>query len=226
MRDKMRLGVLVSGRGTNLQSILDGCATGSIPAEVVVVVSNRPGVLALDRATAAGVPACCVDYRKYGKWPESKPDYERDVLAELRRHNVELVVCAGYDRLVGDTLMQAFSQRIINIHPALLPSFPGLHAQRDALQYGVKVSGATVFFVDPAVDGGPIIVQEAVPVRDDDTEDSLSQRILEVEHRILPAAITLIATGKTRIEGRKVHVAAQTETGRPPALPERRRHFR
>ncbi len=206
MGGRLRLGVLVSGRGTNLQAILDGCKSGAIPASVEVVVSNRPSVLALDRARSAGVPTACVDFTAYGKWPESRPRYEQDLVAVLRGHQVELVVCAGYDRLAGDVLMSAFPGRIINIHPALLPSFPGLHAQRDALAYGVKVSGATVFFVDPTVDGGPVIIQEAVPVREDDTEESLSERILEVEHRILPAAITLIAQGRTKIEGRRVRV--------------------
>ncbi len=205
----LKLGILVSGRGTNLQSILDGCATGTIPAQVAVVLSNRPSVQALDRARAAGVPALTVDYKSYGKWPQSKPRYEEDLVKVLQANHVELVVCAGYDRLAGDTLIGAFPGRIINIHPALLPSFPGLHAQRDALAYGVKVSGATVFFVDPTTDGGPVIVQEAVSVLEDDTEESLSQRILEAEHRILPAAITLIAEGRVRVEGRKVRVAEQ-----------------
>lgn len=206
MSEKLRLGVLVSGRGTNLQSILEGCASGNIPAQVSVVVSNRPDVPALDRASSFGIPAVCVNYKHYGKWPESKPQYEADLVAELRRHGAELIVCAGYDRLTGDVLMEAFPTRIINVHPALLPSFPGLHAQRDALNYGVKVSGATVFFVDPTVDGGPVIIQEAVPVQEDDTEESLARRILEVEHRILPAAITLIAEGRVKVEGRRVRV--------------------
>jgi len=209
MSEKLRLGVLVSGRGTNLQSILDGCQAGTIPATVAVVVSNRPGVLALDRAAKAGVPSVTVDYKSYGKWPASKAAYEADLVEVLRSHRVELVVCAGYDRLAGETLINAFPGKIINVHPALLPSFPGLHAQRDALEYGVKVSGATVFFVDPTVDGGPVIAQEAVPVLEDDTEETLSQRILQVEHRILPLAITLIAEGRVKIEGRRVKVRAK-----------------
>jgi len=212
MSGKMRLGILVSGRGTNLQSILDGCSAGIIPASVAVVVSNRPGVLALDRAKVAGVPAVTVNHKEYGKWPESKPHYEADLVQALKDHGAELVVCAGYDRLAGDTLMQAFPGRIINVHPALLPSFPGLHAQRDALEYGVKVSGATVFFVDPTTDGGPVIIQEAVPVAEDDTEETLSKRILEAEHRILPAAITLIASGRVRLEGRRVRIVTQEAT--------------
>ncbi len=203
----LKLGVLVSGRGTNLQSILSGCDSGNVPASVEVVVSNRPDALALQKAQAKGVPAYCVSFKEYGRWPECKPQYEQKVVEVLRQHGAELVVCAGYDRLAGDVLMGAFPGRIINIHPALLPSFPGLHAQRDALLYGAKVSGASVFFVDPSVDGGPVIVQEAVPVLEDDTEESLSQRILQVEHRILPLAITLIAQGRTRIEGRRVRIS-------------------
>ena len=202
----LRLGVLVSGRGTNLQAILDGSGSGEIPATVEVVVSNRPGVPALERAAQKGVSALCVSHKDYGRWPECKPRYEKRLIEVLREHRVELVVLAGYDRLAGPDLMSAFPGRIINVHPALLPSFPGLRAQRDALEYGVKVSGATVFFVDSSVDGGPIIVQEAVPVLEDDTVESLSARILEVEHRILRRAITLIAQGRTQVEGRRVRV--------------------
>ena len=203
----LNLGVLVSGRGTNLQAVLDGCGNGTIPARVRVVVSNRPGVMALKRAEAKGVPSYCVDFKAYGRWPDCRPRYEEDVVRILREHGVELVVLAGYDRLAGEVFLRAYPGAIINIHPALLPSFPGLHAQRDALAYGVKVSGATVFFVDPSVDGGPIIVQECVPVLEDDTEETLSSRILEVEHRILPRAISLIAQGRVRIEGRRVRIS-------------------
>jgi len=205
-RASLKLGVLVSGRGTNLQAILDGCESGRIPASVEVVVSNRPGVPALRRAEAKAVPACCVNFKEFGRWPDCKPQYEEKVVEVLKQRVVELVVLAGYDRLAGDVLMGAFPGRIINVHPALLPSFPGLHAQRDALMYGAKVSGATVFFVDPTVDGGPIIVQDAVPVQEGDTEETLSLRILQVEHRILPLAIALIAQGRTRIEGRVVRI--------------------
>jgi phosphoribosylglycinamide formyltransferase-1 len=203
---KLRLGVLVSGRGTNLQAILDGCAEGRIPAEVAVVISNRPGVPALDRAARRDVPALTVPHASYGKWPSCRPAYERDLVRVLNDHDVQLVVCAGYDRLAGETLIEAFQGRIINIHPALLPSFPGLHAQADALAYGVKVTGATVFFVDESLDGGPIIAQEAVRVEEGDTVESLSARILEVEHRLLPEAITLIAEGRTALEGRRVRI--------------------
>ncbi len=202
----LTLGVLVSGRGTNLQAVLDGCENGVIPVKVGVVISNRPGALALDRAKAKGVPAFCVPHKKFGRWPDARPQYEKEVVEILRSHGVGLLVLAGYDRLVGEDILEAFSHRIINIHPALLPSFPGLSGQKDALEYGCKVAGATVFFVDPTMDGGPIIAQEAVPVLEEDTAESLSARILQAEHRILPKAITLIAQGRTRIEGRRVRI--------------------
>lgn len=202
----MPVGVLVSGRGSNLQAILDGCESGQIPAVVRVVISNRPGVPALDRAKARGVPAICVNPRDFGKWPDCRPEYERTVVGILKSYKVDLVVLAGYDRLVGPDLLEAFPLRVINIHPSLLPAFPGLNAQAQALEYGVKVAGATVFFVDESVDGGPIIIQEAVPVLEDDTVESLSSRILQAEHRILPKAISLIAQGKVRVEGRRVRI--------------------
>ena len=202
----LSIGVMVSGRGTNLQAILDGCENGSIPGQVTVVVSNREGAMALDRAAAKGIPAIVISHRSFGKWPACKPQYEKKVVQILKEHGVELLVLAGYDRLVGDDILQAFPSRIINIHPALLPSFPGLTAQADALSYGVKVAGATVFFVDPTMDGGPIIAQEAVTVDEKDTVETLSAKILEVEHRILIRAVALIANGRTIIEGRRVTI--------------------
>lgn len=207
------LGVLVSGRGTNLQAILDGCEDGSIPARVEVVISNRPGVPALDRAYAKGVPAFVVEPGEYGKWPGCKPAYERKLVEILKAHGVELVVLAGYDRLVGETFLEAFPMKVINVHPSLLPAFPGLNAQKQALDYGVKVAGASVFFVDLTVDGGPIITQGACPVYEDDTAETLSQRILEIEHRILPEAITLIAQGRVRVEGRRVKILPAPQAG-------------
>ena len=200
------LGVLVSGRGTNLQTILDRCEAGSIPARVEVVISNRRGAPAIDRAAAKGVPVFVVEPRQYGKWPACKRAYEEKLVEILLSHGVELVVLAGYDRLAGETLLDAFPMRVINIHPSLLPAFPGLGAQKQALDYGVKIAGASVFFVDLSVDGGPIIVQGACPVHENDTDESLSGRILEIEHRILPEAITLIAHGRVRVNGRKVEI--------------------
>ncbi len=203
---KLPLGVLVSGRGTNLQAILDGCLTGVIPADVKVVISNRRNALALKRATSRGVPVAYIGHREFGPGPEGRARYEERLIEVLKGYGVNLVVLAGYDRLVGPGILQAFPGRVINIHPALLPSFPGLEAQKQALEHGVKVAGATVFFVDPTVDGGPIIIQEAVAVEEDDTVETLSNRILEAEHRILPEAIGLIAQGRTRIEGRRVRI--------------------
>ncbi|HHY11378.1 MAG TPA: phosphoribosylglycinamide formyltransferase [Firmicutes bacterium] len=200
------LGVLVSGRGSNLQAILDGCEEGSIPGRVQVVISNRPGAPALGRATAKGVPAFTVEPKQFGKWPGCKVPYEQELVEVLASHNVDLVVLAGYDRLAGDTLLNGFPMRVINIHPSLLPAFPGLNAQKQALDYGVKVAGASVFFVDLSVDGGPIIIQGSCEVHENDTVESLSRRILETEHRILPEAITLIAQGRVQVHGRKVKV--------------------
>ncbi len=200
------LGVMISGRGTNLQAILDGCQSGAIPAKVGVVISNRANALGLERAKSKGVPAFTVSHLEYGPWPKGRRQYESRVLEILKSHQVQLLVLAGYDRLVGDDLLNAYPSRVINVHPALLPSFPGLSGQKDALEYGCKVAGATVFFVDPTMDGGPIIAQEAVPILEHDTEESLSARILEVEHRILPRAITLIAQNRTAIHGRRVKI--------------------
>ena len=210
MRDertkRLSLGVLVSGRGTNLQAILDRCEEGVLAAEVKVVISNRPGVMALERASAKGVPSLVIEPKDFGKWPDCKERYEEKIVQDLKSYGVDLVVLAGYDRLVGETLLNAYPMRVINIHPALLPSFPGLNAQKQALEYGVKVSGATVFFVDLSIDGGPIILQDACKVMDDDTVESLSNRILEIEHRILPRAISLIAEDRLRIDGRRVRI--------------------
>jgi phosphoribosylglycinamide formyltransferase-1 len=203
---KISLGVLVSGRGTNLQVILDRCQDGSIPAEVKVVISNRPRVLALKRAAEKGVPAYTVEPKSFGKWPFCKEPYEKQLVGILESYNVELVVLAGYDRLAGSTLLSAFPMRVVNVHPAILPAFPGLKAQKQALDYGVKIAGASVFFVDLSVDGGPIIIQDSCKVMEDDTVESLSARILEIEHRILPEAITLIAQGRVRVDGKKVRI--------------------
>ncbi|MEW6065684.1 MAG: phosphoribosylglycinamide formyltransferase [Bacillota bacterium] len=199
---KLRVGVLASGRGSNLQSIMDQCRQGLIPAEVAVVISDKPGAYALERAKTAGIPACLVDLKAF----ESKGDYERAVVKILQDHGVQLVCLAGYMRLVGEPLLKAFPNRIMNIHPALLPSFPGLHGQRDALAYGVKISGCTVHLVDEGMDTGPIILQAAVPVLDDDTEETLAARILEQEHRLYPEAVKLYAQGRLRVQGRKVFI--------------------
>ncbi|RME39125.1 MAG: phosphoribosylglycinamide formyltransferase [Deltaproteobacteria bacterium] len=200
MAGKLKIGVLASGGGTNLQAIIDRCQDGSLPAEIVLVLSNNPGAGALERAKKAGLPTCCIDHREYA----SREEFDRAVVAALRTAGVELVVLAGFMRLITDIFLDAFPGRIMNIHPALLPAFPGLHVQKKALEYGARFAGCTVHFVDNGVDTGPIILQAVVPVLQDDTEETLAQRILEQEHRIYPRAIELFAQGRLRIEGRRV----------------------
>jgi phosphoribosylglycinamide formyltransferase-1 len=198
----LRLGVLASGRGSNLQAILDAIDAGRCPARVAVVVSDRKDAKALDRATRAGLPAVHID-------PRSHPDraaFDAAVTAVLAGHGVELVCLAGYMRLLSGEFVAAWRSRILNVHPALLPAFPGLHAQRQALDHGAKVSGATIHLVDEGVDTGPIVLQAAVPVREDDTEATLAARILVEEHRLYPEAVRLYAEGRLAIEGRRVRI--------------------
>lgn len=197
---KLRLGVLASGRGSNLQAIMDAAAAGRIDAEVAVVISDHSDAYALERARQRGIPAEFVDLKSYG----SKEEYEKVIVELLQRHGVELVCLAGYMRVVGAVMLNAFPDKILNIHPALLPAFQGLHGQEQAWAYGVKFSGCTVHFVDEGVDTGPIIIQAVVPVLDDDTADTLAARILEQEHVIYPKAIQRYAEGRLKIAGRKV----------------------
>lgn len=199
------LGVLASGRGSNLQAILDAIARGDLPAEVRVVVSDRAGAQALERARRAGAAAVFVD-------PKAHPGREAldaELARVLREHGVDLVILAGYMRILGPGFVAAFRGRVLNIHPSLLPAFPGLHAQRQALEHGVKVAGCTVHFVDEGLDSGPILLQAAVPVLEDDTEETLSARILEQEHRLYPEAIRLFAEGRLRVEGRRVRILSE-----------------
>ncbi|HIH69696.1 MAG TPA: phosphoribosylglycinamide formyltransferase [Methermicoccus shengliensis] len=197
------IGVLASGRGSNLQSIIDHIEGGYIKnARIGVVISDRASAYALERARRHGIEAVYINPHAY----PTKEEYEQKVLEVLEEHGVELVLLAGYMRIVGDTLLDAYEGRMLNIHPALLPAFRGLHAQRQALEYGVKVAGCTVHFVDREVDHGPIIIQRCVEVREDDTEETLSARILEQEHKIYPEAVRLYLEGKLKIEGRRVRV--------------------
>lgn len=198
----MKIGVLASGSGTNLQTIIDAAVEKRLAATVAVVVSDTPGARALERADHAGIPARLFERTTF----DSRRQFEEAIVAALREQGVELVCLAGYMRIVGPTMREAFPNRIINIHPALLPAFPGLAAQRQAFDYGVKIAGCTVHFVDGQVDHGPIIAQRAVPVVEDDTPESLQQRILAEEHRLYPEAIQLIAEGRVTIEGRRVHI--------------------
>jgi phosphoribosylglycinamide formyltransferase-1 len=198
----LRVGVLASGRGSNLQAILDTAADPGYPARVAVVVSDRERAAALERAAAAGVPAVFLNPKDYA----DRDAYDAALAATLRSYDVDLVCLAGFMRLLSPAFVRAFAGRVLNVHPSLLPAFPGLAAQRQALAHGVKVAGATVHFVDEGLDSGPIVLQASVPVHDGDTESSLSARILVEEHRLLPQAVRLFAEGRLRISGRQVAV--------------------
>jgi phosphoribosylglycinamide formyltransferase-1 len=203
-------GALISGAGTNLQAIIDRIADGRLACALRLVVSNRAEAPGLARAEAAGIPTRVIDHRGFAH----REDFDRAVVAVLREAGVELVLLAGFDRLLTPVFLEDFPLRIMNIHPALLPSFKGLDAQRQALEYGVKVAGATVHFVDQDADHGPIIVQGAVAIGPEDTADDVRRRILAVEHEIYPLAIQLFAEGRLVVEGRRVIVR-----GPRPALP-------
>lgn len=197
------LGVLCSGRGTNLQSIIDAVASGQIKAPIGVVITDKPGVMALERAEKAHIPAVCVDRKQYA----TREEFDAALLAELKKYGVTLVCLAGFMRLLTAEFIRAYEGRILNIHPALLPSFKGAHAHRDAIAYGAKVSGCTIHFVVEDMDAGPIILQAAVPVEEGDDEDSLGARVLVQEHKLYPRAIELFLAGKLTIEGRCVRIA-------------------
>ncbi|HEY5605776.1 MAG TPA: phosphoribosylglycinamide formyltransferase [Thermoplasmata archaeon] len=198
---RIKVGVLASGRGTDFQSLADARDRGELDVELAILVCNVPGAPVLERAKRAGVPSTVVDHRPFGKDREA---FEREVMSVLNGKHVDLVVFAGFMRLVTPYFVKAFPNRIMNIHPSLLPAYPGAHAHRDVLAAGAKVSGLTIHFVDASLDGGPIILQKAVPVRDDDTEDTLAARVLEQEHIFLPLAVRLFAEGRLRVEGRRV----------------------
>ena len=195
-----RLGVLVSGRGSNLQALIDAIGDGRLEATIAVVLSNVAGAGGLDRARNAGIETAVLDHRG---WP-SRDDYDRALVEELRAHDVDVVCLAGFMRRIGAPFMEAFPGAIVNIHPSLLPSFPGLHAQRQALAHGVKVSGVTVHLVTPELDAGPIIVQRAVPVLESDTEEALAARILVEEHLAYPEAVQRLLDGGWTVDGRRL----------------------
>lgn len=198
----IKTGVLVSGSGSNLQAIIDAIEAKRLDASVSVVISNNPKAFALERAKKHGIPAEVILKDSF----PSREDYDREVVRILRSYGVELVVLAGFMRLISKAMLEAFPMRIINIHPSLLPSFPGLEVQKKAIEHGVKFSGCTVHFVDEGLDSGPIIIQAVVPVLDDDTAESLSKRILAEEHRIYSQAIQLISEGRLEVHGRRVTV--------------------
>jgi len=199
-RERLRVGVLASGRGSNLQALLAASARPDYPAEVVVVISDRERAAALDRARAEGVEALFVNPKDFG----DRESFDLALVRELTARRVGLVCHAGFMRILSVPYVRAFAGRAMNIHPSLLPAFPGLHAQRQALEHGAKVAGATVHFVDEGVDTGPIVLQASVPVQPDDTEESLSARILAEEHRLYPQAVRLFAEGRLEIVGRRV----------------------
>jgi phosphoribosylglycinamide formyltransferase-1 len=192
-----RLGVLISGRGSNLQALIEAIRGGQLEATIAVVVSNRAAAVGLERAAAAGIKTAVLPHRE---WP-SREAYDLALVETLREHRVDLVCLAGFMRLLSPAFIDAFPHRILNVHPSLLPAFPGVDAQRQALEHGVKVSGATVHFVTAELDSGPIIVQAAVPVVPDDTVETLSARILEQEHRLYPEAVRRVLAGGWKIEG-------------------------
>ncbi len=194
-----RLGILLSGRGSNFEAIADSVQAGRLEAEIAVVISNKPEARGLQTARQRGLNAVCIPSKGL-----DREVYDRMVVAELEKNRVDLVCLAGFMRLLSASFVRAFPHRILNIHPSLLPSFPGLDAQHQAFEHGAKITGCTVHFVDENLDSGPIIIQTAVPVLDEDNPDSLSARILEQEHRIYSEAIRIVLSGKFRIEGRRV----------------------
>jgi phosphoribosylglycinamide formyltransferase 1 len=200
-----RLGILLSGRGSNFEAIADQVAAGRIPAEIAVVISNRPEARGLELARRRGLNAVCVPSKG-----SDRETYDRLLIRELEANHVDLVCLAGFMRLLSATFVRAFPQRILNIHPSLLPAFPGLDAQKQALEHGVKITGCTVHLVDEFLDAGPIILQTAVPVLDEDTVESLSARVLAQEHVIYSEAIRIMLGGNFRVEGRRVIAAAPT----------------
>jgi phosphoribosylglycinamide formyltransferase 1 len=203
MKKKLPIGILVSGSGSNLQSIIHSIEQGRLDVEIKVVISNIPDAYALKRAQNHSLSTLVIQHEAY----ETREAFDEAIVRVLQAKGVELVVMAGFMRIITPVLLQAYPGKIMNIHPALLPSFPGMHAQRQAVDYGVKFSGCTVHFLDSGVDSGPIIIQAVVPVLDDDTEESLAERILKEEHRVYPQAIQFFASGRIQIKNRRVIVS-------------------
>ena len=211
---KVKLGVLISGTGSNLQAIIDAILRGDLKAEVRIVISNRPDAQGLERARRHGIETAVIEHRKFA----AREDCDRAVLAALRDRSVDLVALAGFMRLLSPVMLEAFPGRIMNIHNSLLPSFPGIHGPKDAIEYGVKIAGCSVFFVTPGVDVGPVIIQAAVPVLPGDDEDRLAARILQQEHRIFPQAISLFQQGRLEIQGRRVIVKGDPAQPNPAPI--------
>lgn len=207
----LRVAVLASGRGSNLQAVIDAIEAGQVQAKIVAVISNKKDAVALERARKHGLSDIFVDPKPYAGRSDSREAYDRELLEVLNQHDVELVLLAGYMKIVTGLLVNAYANRMMNIHPSLLPSFPGLDVQKKTIDWGCKLAGCTVHFVTEGVDEGPIILQAAVPILDDDTPETLATRILEQEHKIYPRAVQLFAEGRLRVEGRRVLI----EQGRP-----------
>jgi phosphoribosylglycinamide formyltransferase-1 len=207
----LRVAVLATGRGSNLQAIIDAIESGQVEAKIVAVISNKKDAVALERARKHGLPDFFVDPKPFAGRPDSREAYDQALLDLLKKHDVELVLLAGYMKIVTAVLVNAYANRMMNIHPSLLPSFPGLDVQKKAIDWGCKLAGCTVHFVTEGVDEGPIILQAAVPILDSDTPEMLASRILEQEHRIYPRAIQLFAENRLRLEGRRVLI----EGGKP-----------
>jgi len=215
----LRIGVLASGRGSNFQSIIDAMNSGRLRIEIAVLITDNASAFAIERAEKYGIPYLIMEPKEY----RSRDAFFAEIAKALTERGVGLVILAGFMRIVGKPLIDAFPNMIMNIHPALLPSFPGLHGQLQALDYQVKITGCTVHFVDEGIDTGPIIIQAAVPVLQDDTEETLSERILSLEHQIYPEAIRLFSEGRIAVEGRRVairgYVAPDAYFTNPPICP-------
>lgn len=205
--NKVVLGVLASGRGSNLQSIMDAIDAGRLEAKVGVVISDNPHANVINRLAELDIPVVCIERKNY----ETKEAWEAAIANELNTHRVELVILAGFMRILSPYFVNLLSGRVMNIHPSLLPSFPGKHAHQQALEYGVRYSGCTVHFIDEGMDTGPIILQEAVPVLENDTVETLSERILKAEHVLYPRAISLYCEGRLKIDGRQVRIVEKGE---------------
>ena len=209
----LRVAVLASGRGSNLQAIIDAIEAGQVQAQIVVVISNKKDAVALERARKHGLKDLFVDPKPFTGRPDSREAYDRSLLEILQQYEVELVLLAGYMKIVTAVLVNAYANRMMNIHPSLLPSFPGLDVQKKAIDWGCKLAGCTVHFVTEGVDEGPIIIQSAVPILDVDTPETLAARILVQEHKIYPRAVQLFAEGRLRVDGRRVFIDATKPDG-------------
>ncbi len=203
---KLKLGVMISGRGSNLQSLIDACARANFPAEITVVISNRPGVYGLARAELAGIKQVTIDHKDY----ENRETFEDAVQEELQSNEVELLCLAGFMRILNSSFVNKWKDRMLNVHPSLLPAFKGLHTHERAIEAGCRFTGCTIHYVVPDLDAGPIILQTAVPIAEEDTAETLAQKVLEYEHSMYPEAVRLIADNRVRVSGHKALIKDMT----------------